>query len=459
MLIHLLKFIPFTNTARMRRMIIQKNWEGITKLYEGEYVLNLKRPNVLILFYSARAYTNLKQKEKAMGIWNTIPWFKNASFQKERLEKQEIENKVLVTENNKITIVVFPTNGVGFGHFTRILSIAKRIKKINSEIEIIFFTTMSTLHILKEQGNFVAYHIPGRKKFKNMEPKDWNLICEDFLKYIFKTHKPNYFIFDGVFPYRGMLNSINNRKDITTFWIRRGCLKIDKRKEIIESTKLFDYIIKPKDSMKLDLEKNEENLITCNPILLLEKNELMNKKEACIRLGVPKDAIIVYVQLGAGNINDIDSEINMTLSILKKYEDIYVVLGESMIGERLKIIGERVRIIRDYPNSIFFKAFDFAIMAAGYNSFHEAVQFCLPTIFYPNMSTKQDDQFSRAKVAEDAGAMLVLKKRSQENISNAIKILYNKNIRKMMKEKSKSLQSENGAEQIAKLLVDMIDKE
>ena len=75
------------------------------------------------------------------------------------------------------------------------------------------------------------------------------------------------------------------------------------------------------------------------------------------------------------------------------------------------------------------------------------------------MSTKQDDQYSRAKVAEDAGAMLVMKKRSQENISNAIKKLYNKNIRKMMKEKSKSLQSENGAEQIAKLLVDMIDKE
>ena len=66
----------------------------------------------------------------------------------------------------------------------------------------------------------------------------------------------------------------------------------------------------------------------------------------------------------------------MSLSILKKYEDIDVLLGESMIGERLKIIGERVRIIRDYPNSIFFKAFDFAIMAAGYNSFHEAVQFC-----------------------------------------------------------------------------------
>ena len=70
-----------------------------------------------------------------------------------------IENKNV----NKKSIIVFPTNGVGFGHFTRILAIAKRIKKREKDMEIIFFTTMPTLHILKEQGKFVAYHIPGRK--------------------------------------------------------------------------------------------------------------------------------------------------------------------------------------------------------------------------------------------------------------------------------------------------------
>ena len=69
-----------------------------------------------------------------------------------------------------------------------------------------------------------------------------------------------------------------------------------------------------------------------------------------------------------------------------------------MIGKRINITGERVRIIRDYPNSRFFKAFDFAIMAAGYNSFHEAIQFSLPTIFYPNMDSNlyfQNNKFKK----------------------------------------------------------------
>ena len=50
-----------------------------------------------------------------------------------------------------------------------------------------------------------------------------------------------------------------------------------------------------------------------------------------------ENAVIVYVQLGAGNINDINSEIGMTIDVLKRYEDIYVVLGESMIGARLNV--------------------------------------------------------------------------------------------------------------------------
>ena len=81
----------------------------------------------------------------------------------------------------------------------------------------------------------------------------------------------------------------------------------------------------------------------------------MDRDAACVRLGVPEDSIIVYVQLGAGNINDIDSEIGMTLEILNKYENTFVVLGESMIGDRLNVYGERIRIIRDYPNSRFLR--------------------------------------------------------------------------------------------------------
>ncbi|MBJ24308.1 MAG: hypothetical protein CMB64_06525 [Euryarchaeota archaeon] len=363
------------------------------------------------------------------------------------------------TKRNTKSILVFPTNGVGFGHFTRILAVAKRIKKLNPGIEVIFFTTMTTLHILKEQGEFVAYHIPGRKKFKEMDAKTWNTLTEEIMENIFAIHNPSLFIFDGAYPYRGMLNSIKNQEGLKKVWLRKGTLKKGFSKDPKESINRFNYIIRPKDSVEYNDEVDDDyipDLIKCNPILMLDKSELLSKKDACARLGVPEKSKIVYVQLGAGNINNINSEIGMTLDVLKEFEDLYVVIGESMIGKRMNITGERVRIIRDYPNSRFFNAFDFAIMAAGYNSFHEAIHFSLPTIFYPNLNTGQDDQLARAKIAEDLGAMMVVKERKRKNVENAIKKIYDENIRERMKENIKKLHAENGAEQIAKYLIDLI---
>ena len=43
-------------------------------------------------------------------------------------------------------VVLFPTNGVGFGHFTRMYALARRLRKQDPDLEIVFFTTQPTLH-------------------------------------------------------------------------------------------------------------------------------------------------------------------------------------------------------------------------------------------------------------------------------------------------------------------------
>ena len=127
-----------------------------------------------------------------------------------------------------------------------------------------------------------------------------------------------------------------------------------------------------------------------------------------------------------------------------------------MIGKRLNVNSEKIRIIRDYPNSRFFNAFDFAIMAAGYNSYHEAINFNLPTIFYPNLNTGKDDQLARAKIAEMAGAMVVIKDRTPNKIAATIERMCDLKVRKRMIKNMKNLQTNNGADQLAKYIVDNI---
>jgi len=158
--------------------------------------------------------------------------------------------------------------------------------------------------------------------------------------------------------------------------------------------------------------------------VILDSDELLTREKARSRLDLPLDAIVVYVQLGAGEINNIDSEIRLTIDALLQNPDVQIVVGESLIGKRIDIDLPRVKILRDYPNSIYFNGFDATVQAGGYNSFHETRNFGLPALFYPNMKTGMDDQLARCKVAESEGWGIVLESRTENNIAkNCTKLL------------------------------------
>ena len=89
------------------------------------------------------------------------------------LDKREIEPRTN-------SIVLFPTNGVGFGHFTRMYSLARELKRQDPELEIIFFTTMPTLHIPYVE-NYATYHLAGKYKHKEMKSSTWNMLVEEML--------------------------------------------------------------------------------------------------------------------------------------------------------------------------------------------------------------------------------------------------------------------------------------
>ena len=344
-------------------------------------------------------------------------------------------------------IVMFPTNGVGFGHFTRMLALAKQMKINDPDLEIIFFTTMPTLHILK-QYKIPAHHISGSPYFDGMSTLEWNALLEEELSICLDSHRPKQFIFDGSFPYRGMLRAIDSKPELDKVWMRRGMFRRGKSIPV-DSISHFDLIIHPGDSVPLKSNEIEHNVdsTTCPPITLLEPNELMTRVQARGRLKIPGDATVVYVQIGAGEINDIDSEIRLTVDALTREEGVHVVLGESMIGERFDFDLPRVHILRDYPNSLYYNAFDYAIQAGGYNSFHEVRRFGLPTLFYPNLFTGMDDQLARCIVAVEEGWGLVLEKRDKNTIPGAISELLSRPKKKML------LNIESGSIPISKQLL------
>ena len=274
---------------------------------------------------------------------------------------------------------------------------------------------------------------------------------------IFSLHRPKAFVFDGSFPYRGMLNAIKSQEDsMLKVWLRRGSIRPGSREIPVDSVKNFHAIIRPGDSVGIDSEDELDHgvsLVRCNPILLMEPEELESRGSLRKRLGIPKEALLCYVQLGAGKINDINSEISLVLNALSQHPKVYVIVGESMLGERISSEFDRVRILRDYPNSRYFSDFDFAVMAGGYNSFHEAIQASLPTICIPNLKTGRDDQLARTLVAEEAGCMVVIRDKNKNIIQAAVDRLVESEVREMMRNNFQSLHRENGATQVSEWIL------
>ena len=305
-------------------------------------------------------------------------------------------------EERSNCIVLFPTNGVGFGHFTRMYAVARALRKEDPSLEIVFFTPMPTLHILYNE-QFPTYHLAGRYKHANMNASQWNGLVEDMLHMVFDMHRPKWFMFDGAFPYRGMLNAIGSQPGMQKWWMRRGSIKSNKSIPI-DSVSFFDGIIIPSEGEQISPQEGEHVVA---PIKSIEPKDAWDREVARSRMSVPENGKVVYVQLGAGRINDIEGILSTVLDKLLSHEDVFVVLGESMLGERLKFTHNRLRIVRDYPNALYAHGFDASVQAGGYNSYQEMRMFGIPTLFIPNTNTGMDDQTVRCRMAEKEGWGLV----------------------------------------------------
>lgn len=446
---------PTSNSVAVNNIALEKEMEGQKlRLKEGSYRRENRRlRNSLSFRLGVMISESLRKPWKLVLLpFNLahLAW----SIVNERLGRRSLPHPYTDVDSLQTPpkqsncVVLFPTNGVGFGHFTRMYALAKRLRSKSPSTEIIFFTTMPTLQILYNDG-FPSYHLAGRKKHQAMSSADWNALVEEHLSLVFNQHRPSLFVFDGAYPYRGMLNGIRSRDSIKKVWLRRGMFK--KGANIpVDSIEHFSLIVRPGDSLDhtaADELNHAVETLSVNPMLLMNRNEVLSRKEALTRLNIDSVKKVVYVQLGAGRINDIDSEIRMTVETLLEYKDLLIIVGESMLGERIHFSNQRVRMLRDYPNSIYFNAFDASIQAGGYNSFHEMRSFGIPTLFYPNMSTGMDDQLARCKCAEEEGWGLVLESRTASSVSNSIKELLS------LKPQTLNLSQSNGAEELANSLL------
>lgn len=361
-------------------------------------------------------------------------------------------------QENVSSILFMCTNGAGLGHLTRSLAIAKRIRKLDPEKEIIFLTTSIAVNIVSAQG-FQVFHIPPKNLLHNMDATKWGGLLKRQLLEIFSLYNIKEVVFDGAFPYVQFIQTVSKYPGVKKIWVKRGGEKAGTEGDRQKKEELFDYIIIPGEN-GAELPENDEKHYAVDPIVYINDDELLSKENVRKLFKVPKEYKLVYVQLGAGNINDISNDLGKVIAVLRKSENVMIVLGESIISlSSTEIYDDKIYVVKDYPNSKYFQGFDFVISACGYNSFQELTYMGIPTIYLPNMQCKTDDQYGRALLAVNAGAALVLNEVNETNLQKAINTLLDDKKNLAMRNAATKLKRTNGAEKAAEFILNKLEYE
>ncbi|MFN3614857.1 MAG: glycosyltransferase [Rubrimonas sp.] len=341
------------------------------------------------------------------------------------------------------------SNGVGLGHLTRLLAIARRMP---GDVEPAFMTMSQGLPIVRQCGypvEYMPFHV-----YAGCDPDHWNPWFAEQLGQVIDFHRAETVVFDAGNPYQGLLDAMAVRPDVKMVWVRRGMWRETQNNEIaIRRQRFFDLIVEPTDIA----EAVDKGATACHrafatkvdPIRFLDDHEILSKEDACARIGIDPGRPSCLIQLGSGSNRDIVTMIDTVLEKVGAVPGMQPVIAEWLIAPNSLDLWPGVPRLRGFPLSRYFNAFDFTVSAAGYNSFNEIISFGLPAVFMANDHATMDDQGGRARFAQDNDAAFHLPDDRPDAIGPLVEQLLDPTVRTIMTASCRRIALGNGAQAAA----------
>jgi UDP:flavonoid glycosyltransferase YjiC (YdhE family) len=302
--------------------------------------------------------------------------------------------------------VLFATsNGTGLGHLNRAMAIARRLPPGHRSS---FFTLSGAAPVVAAEGWDVDYLSSYRRPGSGTD-RAWNLRLGAMLEQVIAEREPDLIVFDGVHPYRALTHLLSARGAPPSIWCRRAMWRSGSATAPLRRVGAFDAVLEPGELAEADdpgpTVPHRREARRVRPIVLLDRAELLPRGQAAVELGLDPARRTALVSLGQGG--ELDRAVARTLETLIAVPGLQVAALRSSLAASLRLPDGVVQLEATFPMSRYFAAFDVAVAAAGYNAFHELIDFAVPTLFVP-MSRDTDDQAARARWAAEAGVGLAV---------------------------------------------------
>ncbi len=346
------------------------------------------------------------------------------------------------------------SNGVGLGHLSRLLAIANRM---NGDFQPIFATMSQGLAVVRDAG-YHAEYLPHHF-YAGCDPDAWNDWLRLEISRLIELFDIGALIYDGGSPYRGVSEAVANTTSVKSVWCRRAMWRDALWDQAIDQAKFVDLVIEPgelaaaHDIGATVAHRGQAQHV--EPVLLLDEADLMSREEARRRLGLNPDRPAVLLQLGSGNHLSLVPAIDQMIAAIETSGEIQPVIAEWLIADRSLDHWPQVRRLTGFPNAAFFRAFDFVVSSAGYNSFHELLHFGIPTVFVPIEVSYLDNQLARANFAADEGVALALRLSDIKRFPDVLEQMMDPETRARLTETCRRHRRPNGAAEAAALIANL----
>ena len=312
-------------------------------------------------------------------------------------------------------VVLFNINGNGMGHMSTCLAYANRLR---GRARPVFFSLASAIEIINDMG-FEADYLVSRF-WSRANAWDWDQELSQRLGMMFERVRPQAVVFDGTWPYRGLLHAAAAYGVPRLVWSNLTMYKKDMH-EVPISEDNFDLVIRLGElgsGFSVNRESMPGRSVTIPPFTMLQDEDLLSRDAARDELGLNRDGKYVLFSLGPGNLKDVSS---IGLGLI----DELTRCGYTVVWARPPISASDIALpdgvisITQFPLLRIMRAFDVFVAAAGYNTCCEVLQSRVPTLFVPNTQVA-DDQAARAQLVAQAVPAVVSPCETAEQRADAV---------------------------------------
>ena len=195
-------------------------------------------------------------------------------------------------------------------------------------------------------------------------------------------------------------------------------------------------------------------------VMIRSRDEALPREEARRRLGLPRDAFIVYIGFGSGGDDEYEKLLQWVGAAASEFPDWLFACSAPPLyrGGSVMHAGPNVREFSYFPLAECWSAFDGAVSALGVNTTAELLHQGIPAIYVPR-DLPEEDHSARAQRIADKGAGWIVEPYDTEALRRSLQTLADPREREQVSENARRMVPVNGAEHAAEYLLRWVREE